>query len=370
MKVLQLTTHLNIGGIANYILTLSGALKERGMDFIIVSSGGDLEGALKERGIEHRQLDIRTKSELSPKVFKSIFRLRKIIKDEKVDIVHAHTRVSQVAAFFACRLAGVPYVTTCHGYFKTRMRKVFDTWGAKVIAISDPVKSHLKDDLGVPEGRIALVHSGVDIKKFSKYYSTENISELKRDLGIASGPVIGTIGRLSPVKGQKFLVEAMKGVMREKKDAQCVIVGDGPEEDSLKSLTHTLDISGSVHFFKSDMDTCKYLAIMDVFVFPSVKEGLGIALLEALASGKPCIASDVGGIGDVIKNGSSGILVPVGDPDSIAKAILGLLKNSSAAKELGDNGRSIVRKSFSLDNMADNVRKVYEEVLQERSDNR
>ncbi|MFA6078300.1 MAG: glycosyltransferase family 4 protein [Candidatus Omnitrophota bacterium] len=363
MKVIQLTTHLNIGGIANYILTLSGALKERGAEVVVVSSGGGLEPSFEEKGIPHKYLDIKTKSELSPKVFSAIFKLIKIIKDEKPDIVHAHTRVSQVVAFFACPLAGVPYVTTCHGYFKTRMRKIFDTWGRRVIAISEPVKNHLAHDLGVREERIALVYSGVDIKKFSPDSNAENVAALKRGLGLTAGPVIGTIGRLSSVKGQKFLVEAMKDIVKVRKDAQCVIVGDGPEENALKGLARTLGIDGSFHFYNSDPDTLKYLSVMDLFIFPSVKEGLGIALLEALASGRPCIASDVGGISDVIKNGESGVLVPVGDPASIARAVLALLEDMSSAKRLGDKGKSVVRERFSLSDMSDNVRKVYERVL-------
>ena len=120
MRVLQVTTHINIGGRANYILTLSGSLKSKGVDVVVASSGGNLEGELRSHGIPHKFLDINTKFEFGPKVIGSIFKLARMIKDEKIGIVHAHTRVSQVAVFFAARLAGVPYVTTCHGYFKVR----------------------------------------------------------------------------------------------------------------------------------------------------------------------------------------------------------------------------------------------------------
>ena len=161
MKVLHVTTHLNIGGIGNYILSLCGALKDRGMDCIVASSGGNLEEEFDKRGIGLKKLDIRTKFEFGPKVFKSSFTLARIIKNEKIDIVHAHTRVSQVAAVLACHMAHTPCVTTCHGYFKKRSRNLIDTWGAKVIAISDAVKAHLIEDLGVDEKRIVVVYSGV-----------------------------------------------------------------------------------------------------------------------------------------------------------------------------------------------------------------
>ncbi|MDD5136465.1 MAG: glycosyltransferase, partial [Candidatus Omnitrophica bacterium] len=197
MKILQVTTHMNIGGIANYILNISESLREKGMEVMVASSGGNLGNELLSRKIPHRYVDIRTKFEFGPKVIGAAFRLARIVKTEKVDIIHAHTRVSQVAVFLASKLTGVPYVTTCHGYFKLRSRKLFDTWGRRVIAISDAVKDHLKNDLGVDEERIRLIYSGVDIAKFARRYSEAGKGAIKIELGLKDAPVVGTIGRLS-----------------------------------------------------------------------------------------------------------------------------------------------------------------------------
>jgi len=366
MKVLQLTTHMNIGGIANYILSLSTALKREGLETVVASSGGNLEDELEKRGIRHIRLDIDTKSELSPKILKSVFTLTGIVRSQSINIMHAHSRVSQMAASFVSRITGVPYITTCHGFFKKRFRKIFDTWGVRVIAISDQVRAHLKDDLGVAGDRIALIYSGVDIDRFSRAYTTDEISGRKKSLGLKEGPVIGTIGRLSSVKGQKFLIEAMKDVVSRRRDAQCVIVGDGDEEAALKTMAKSLGIEEALHFFKSDLDTNKFLSIMDIFVFPSVKEGLGIALLEALASGRACVASDVGGIRDVIKNGSSGILVPVGDSRAIADVVLRLLGDDLLKKEMALKGRLLVKENFSLGSMAERVAGLYREVVSKK----
>ncbi|MDO8525812.1 MAG: glycosyltransferase, partial [Candidatus Omnitrophota bacterium] len=179
MKVLQVTTHVNIGGIANYILNLSGALKAGGIDVVVASGGGNLEYEFQARKIPHKYLNIKTKFEFAPRVIISAFRLARFIKNESVDIIHAHSRVSQVTALLASRLTGVPYVTTCHGYFKLRSRRAFDTWGGMVIAISDAVREHLKTDLGVNEGRIRLIYSGVDIDKFTQCYSDARKSEIR-----------------------------------------------------------------------------------------------------------------------------------------------------------------------------------------------
>ncbi|MDP2912863.1 MAG: glycosyltransferase family 4 protein [Candidatus Omnitrophota bacterium] len=363
MRVLQVTTHMDMGGIANYIITLSESLNDKGAFCVVASSGGELEGEMEKRGILHRKLNIRTKSELAPKVLWSIFKLVGIVRDEGIDVIHAHTRVSQVAAFFASRITGVPYVTTCHGFFKKRMRKVFDTWGSKAIAISDAVALHLRDDLGVRDCRIALIYNGVDCGRFAKEYSAAEINEIKRRLGLEGQSVIGTIGRLSPVKGQKYLIEALASLVSMRRDVRLLIAGDGPEESALKELVKSLGLESIVRFAGSIIDTRGLLAIMDVFVFPSVKEGLGMALLEALASGKACVASNVGGIGNVIENGSNGILVPIGDSAAIAGAVSRLLDNPELRRKMGDSGRAVVREKFSLDSMTDKMIGVYKEVL-------
>ena len=362
MKILQVSTHMNMGGIASYILSLSAALKKKGTSVIVASSGGDLEPELKKINVPHMKLSMDTKFELSPKVLKSAVRLSGIVKSEKVDIIHAHSRVSQASSFFASHLAGVQYVTTCHGYFKKRFRGIFDTWGEKVIAISDAVKIHLENDLNVKDDRIELIYNGVDIDRFSKRYSGEEISGIKKALGLEEGPVIGTIGRLSSVKGQKFLVEAMREVVSKVPSAQCLIVGNGEEREALKRLAGTLGIENSTYFMPADPDTHKFLSIMDVFVFPSIKEGLGIALLEALASGKACVASDIGGISNIIEEGQNGMLVPVGDFKAISGAITKLINDASLRTKLGENGRGIIRRQFSLEIMADKVMKLYEEI--------
>lgn len=363
MRVLQVTTHFNMGGISNYILSLSKALETKGVEAVVASSGGDLEDGLAKCRIPHRRLGIKTKFEFGPKAILSGLKVAGIVRSERIDVLHAHTRVSQVAAAIASRITGVPYVTTCHGYFRKRARGIFDTWGIKVIAISDAVRKHLKDDLDVDESRIALIYSGVDAARFSRSYSRDEIAAIKRMASLKDGPVIGTIGRLSSIKGQKFLVEAMKDVVAKRPDVQCLIVGSGEEKEALKALAGSLGVSSAIKFIDSCADTHKYLSIMDVFVFPSVKEGLGIALLEALASGRACVASRIGGIEDIITDGANGMLVDVGDPSGTAKAITRLLGDEALRKRLGEEGAALVGSRFTLDSMAEKVSELYKEVL-------
>lgn len=363
MKVLQLNTAMNIGGIGNYILSLSSKLSALRAEVVIASSGGTLEPEMRSRDLCHIRIDLDTKFEFHPKVLLSALELRRIVTGQGIDVIHAHSRVSQVAAALVSRLTGVPYVTTCHGYFKKRWRGIFDTWGRFVIAISEAVRQHLENDLGVDAARIKLVYSGVDADRFEAQAASCGTGKGKRELGLGDGPVVGSIGRLSPVKGQKYLLHAMADIMPQKKDVRLLVVGNGPDERSLKALAMALGIEAKTVFVDADTDTPKYLGAIDVFVFPSVKEGLGIGLLEAMAAGRACVASRVGGIENVITDGFNGVLVEPADIPDLSLAISRLIYDPQARADMGKNARETVLDRFSLDRMAKEVMSVYSEAL-------
>ena len=364
MRILHVNTHVNIGGIGQYIVSLTKALKQKGVECLVASSGGDLEAELIRSDIRHIRLDIDTKFEFGPKVFCAGLSLSQIIKEERIDLLHAHTRVSQVVSSLASQYAAIKYVTTCHGYFKPRLsRRLFDTWGEKVVAISDAVSEHLKSDFKIDAKRIEIIYNGVDVNRFSNIYSTDEIVRAKRSLSLRSGAVVGTMGRLSSVKGQKFLIEAMKEVISKMSDVRCLIIGSGSEETALKSLAKSLGVEDHIVFTGAAyMDIPLYLSCMDVFVLPSIKEGLGLALLEAMSLERPCVASATGGICDIIKDGVNGILTPVGDSGSIAGAILKILSDCKLAKDMASRARDFVKSKFSIDVMADKMTDLYRRV--------
>lgn len=361
MRVLHVNTHMNIGGIGQYIVSLTKALKGRRVDCFVASSGGELEAELVRLDVRHIHLDMDTKFEFGPKVFRSASRIAQIIKDNKIDIVHAHTRVSQVASYLASRRTGTPYIATCHGYFNAKLsRRLFDTWGDKVVAISDAVKGHLEKDFNVKPGRIEVIYNGIDLARFSNIYSADQIARARRSLGIQRGSVVGTMGRLSSVKGQKFLVEAMKDIVAGSKDAICLIIGSGKEEDALKALAKSLGLEDRVIFTGAAyIDIPLYIACMDIFVLPSIEEGLGLALLEAMSLNRPCIASATGGIKNIIEDGVNGILTPVGDSKAIAGAVLKMLNDKNLSVGMANKARDIVKTRFSIDSMADRMIDLY-----------
>jgi glycosyltransferase involved in cell wall biosynthesis len=367
MKILHLTTHLNIGGISQYVTTLAKALKNRGHKVFVASSGGELEKVLSSEGIKHIYVNIRTKSELSPKVIGSFFALKTFLRKEKIDLIHAHTRVAQVIAALLSFWRNVPYVTTCHGFFKRRLgRRIFGCWGERAIAISEAVRNQLIHDFNVDEEKALLIHTGIEVARFIKNISQEEKSRLKRRWNLDKAFVVGTIGRLSPVKGQDVLLKAAKELAADFSDIKIVLVGGGPDEKRLRRLSKTLKLDKNVIFIPSVGDTTEILPAIDIFVFPSIKEGLGLSLMEAMASGKPCIASRVGGIKSLIEDGVTGLLVTPGDPDELARAIKCMINDANKAELFKNEARKRIIKDFDIDKMVLQIEKVYGEVIGNR----
>ena len=213
MNILFLANHLDIGGITSYLLTLATGFKKRGHRVFIASSGGEAGERFEREGIITISIPIRTKSEISPKVLVSAFLVCALVKKESIDIIHCNTRVTQVAGSIASRYSGVAYVSTFHGFFKQKFSRMYSPClGARVIAISEPVKDHLIHDFKVEEKKIALIHNGIDAEKF-KIPDCASRDEAKKSLGLGEAPVVGIVARLSEVKGHKYLIQAMKEVL-------------------------------------------------------------------------------------------------------------------------------------------------------------
>lgn len=363
MNILYLTNHLNVGGITNYILTLTKGMKEKGHCIYLASSGGELLYKFLENKITYIPISIKTKQDISPKILASMFKLLKVVKENYIDIVHSHSRTTQILGCLLSRRTGIKHVSTCHGFFKTRIfRKMFPCWGSKVIAISDAVKEHLMQDFNLDEHNIRVIHNGVDIAK-SKLQNLECRIEIKNKLGLGDGPLVGIVARLSDVKGHSFLIQAMKIVLEKIPSAQLLIVGEGKEKEKLIALTQRLGIEKSVFFIPVVTDTQRMLSLMDLFVMPSLKEGLGLALMEAMGMGLPVIGSDVGGIKNLIKDGYNGLLVKPKDTQALALTILELLQDSKMRQVLGNQAHIFIKENFSSEKMISQTEKVYKECL-------
>ncbi|MBU4205183.1 glycosyltransferase family 4 protein, partial [Patescibacteria group bacterium] len=283
---------------------------------------------------------------------------------------HAQTRVAHVIGFLVSKLCRVSFVTTCHGFFTRRIGRVLlPAWGDRVIAISEAVQEHLVKDFRVKRDRISLIHNGIDVKKFLKDFSQKEKDDLKDRFGLRKDySIVGTVARFTPDKGHDVLLYALYEILKEKPNVQMAFVGEGKERTKIMDLTQRLNLSENVIFVKPQMNTVNILAIMDVFMFtPRRKEGFGIGLLEALASGKPAVATNVGGISSIIEDGVNGFLVEPSRPELLVKPTLRLLKDKELYHKMSQAGREKVIQRFSIDGMANRVQTLYKEVVESRA---
>lgn len=369
MKIIYLATHLNIGGISSYLLTAGTAMMKRGCEISVLSSGGELEDKFRERNFKVFTLPIRAKSELNPKLWLALPRIIRLVKKEKFDLIHAHTRVTQILAAFVSRLTGVPYVTTAHGFYKPRLgRRLFGCWGKRVIAVSPLVAEELEKSHGVSKEKIRMIYNAIDVPDALKRLRGQNPEDLKRDLGIRPDTfVIGSISRLVRDKGHEYLVEAVKKLAKKEGNIFLLIVGDGRERNRLKSLLRRSGLGDKVRLMHPIPDISGVLSILDVFVHPATyREGFGLAMLEAMVAKVPVVATDIWAINSIIRHRVNGFLVKPKNAVEICDMIKFIHENPEVAGAIARNGFEMASQLYSVDRLASELETVHEEVLFEK----
>ena len=304
--------------------------------------------------------------------FVSIYRLIKRIKPHTV---HTHTSKAGVLGRFAAYLAGVPIIIhtphghvfhSYYGYIVTKMivfvERIMSLMTDKITALTDKERDeHLERGIASIE-KYVIVHSGVMLQHIMN--KDIDVETGKKKLGIPQNSnVIGTVGRLVPVKGHKYLVSAAKRVTKEFENTVFVFVGDGYLESILERQAESLGIRKNTIFAGWRSDVIDVLSLFDIFVLPSLNEGMGKVLIEGMALGKPIVASSVGGIIDLVKNDDNGILVPPRDSDALGDAILKLIRNRNMAQELGRNGKAKVYPEYDTTVMIRQIEGLYENLL-------
>jgi glycosyltransferase involved in cell wall biosynthesis len=229
------------------------------------------------------------------------------------------------------------------------------------IAVSKAVKQEIIE-YGFPEDKILLLPNGVDTHKYKPISSSEKL-KMKKNFGLPSQQIVTFVGRLIYRKGVDILVEAWKRVVSICSDVHLAIAGDGPEFKNLKRLAETLNLGEKVTFLGRIENVHKILQVSDFFVFPSRQEGLANAMLEAMASGLPIVATSIDGIIDVIKDGTNGILVKSNSSQELADALVKLVRNHELARYLGQRARLTVKDKYSLDQNVLRHKQTYERLL-------
>ncbi|MBN3039333.1 MAG: lipopolysaccharide heptosyltransferase II [Candidatus Omnitrophica bacterium] len=361
MKVLQILPELNMGGVERGCVDLAKELVQRNHQALVVSNGGNLVKDLREAQVKHFQLPVHKKSLFS--ILQNVPKVAKIIDDEKVDVVHARSRVPAIIGFLAARSRGTAFITTCHGYYNTHLFSRVMGWGKAIIVSSKVIAEHMQKDFAVPGKRISFIPRGVDLEEF-RFFKHAVPEKPKSEVF-----TIGIVSRLTPIKGHVYLLKSLPKIIRELPKVKVLIAG-GPSpgkekyREELKILIRRLSIGPYVDFVGEVRDVPKFLSSIDLLVLPTItQEAFGRVLIEAGACGVPVIASKVGGIVDIVEDGVDGILVPPADHGELAKAIIKLYREPQTRKKFALAAREKVERNFSLGRMAEKTIHVYEKAL-------
>jgi glycosyltransferase involved in cell wall biosynthesis len=304
-----------------------------------------------------RELHIEELSQLDWPIWGGVVRgmlLRQLWTDPP-DLIHIQSRAALTQGLWVARHLQRPFLLTVHDYLQPNERLPIDRrWCRKIIAVSDSVKADLLQRTRLPEQLVTVVHSGVDratSRDLLKIFEPRRV------------PVVGTAGPLEAVKGFPFFLGAAARVLETGREVEFLIAGAGPEESNLRRLSAELGINDKVTFVPNLLDFDDALAAMDVFVLPSLQQGIGTVMLDAMAMGRPVIATRVGGVYCAVRDGETGLLVPPSNSAALAERIAELLDDPAKAQSIGSAARDLVEREFAVQGMVEQTAGLYHEIL-------
>jgi glycosyltransferase involved in cell wall biosynthesis len=355
------------GGQSQVLTTLMG-LRAMGHRTLLVAHS---EGELRQRAAEGLDLvALAPKTEMD---LTAAWRLSRLIKQLKPDIVHAHdphgVAMAALALSMSTQLAKPPLVAARRVDFHLRGSSL-SRWKYRqvdcFICASEAIRQLLVGD-GVPPARAVTVHEGTDIERVDR----AEPAQLHGEFWLPHhAPIIGNVAALVPHKGQRHLIEAAKVVLPQAPDARFIIAGEGELRPALERQIKEDHLEKHVFLAGFRPDVLSLHKAFDIFAMSSITEGLGTSLIDAMAAGKPIVATRAGGIPEVVVDGETGFLVPPRDHEAMADAIVRLLKDEILRRQMGDAGRARARALFSAERMVQNTLQVYQRVaLQPHQEN-
>ncbi|NOX87874.1 MAG: glycosyltransferase family 4 protein [Calditrichaeota bacterium] len=308
--------------------------------------------------------------------FSLIKKLKKIFREERVDIVHTHSWGTLVEGILAAKIARVPVVLhgehgTFHRDFKRRIvQRLFFSLTDQVLSVSALLADDISRQIGIKREKIYTILNGVDVKRFSP--DAEKRDYYRRKLNVSdSDIIIGTVGRPMKVKNHRLMILALKRLKEKGYPVRFAIVGDTPKfslRAELESLAKKLKVSDFVDFLGFQSDIPGFLNSFDIFVLPSLSEGCSNVIQEAMATGLPVVASNVGGNPELITHNFDGILFASDSVDELVHALIGLMENPQKAKKLAQNALKTAREKFALRKMVENYQNLYLTMFEKKAE--
>ncbi len=364
IKILHIVEDLKIGGLEKVIASITAGLNSAKYQCSVwcISRGGAIADQLVEKGIDVEILDIH--SYYDP--FK-IFKLVRLLKGFRPDILHTHTYFSNTIGRLAGKLAKVPVmITHVHStYFHYSQRNLFierflSRYTDKIVCCSNAVKDFVVNQEKISEAKAITIYNGV--KKASRSF---NVEDSRRLLNVEENDiVVTTIGSLFPHKGHRYLIDAFAKVRCNEKNIKCLIVGDGPLRKELEHQAKVLGLEDKVRFLGIQKNIAEVLSVTDIFVLPSCEqEGLGIAMIEAMAYGNPVIGTNIGGIPEVIVDGVTGLLFSAKDAEQLAKKLSELIDDADKRIKYGHAAQKHYKENFTEEMMLSKIENLYEKCI-------
>ena len=351
-RIAHVIPSLQVGGLQKIVVRLVDHFQSR-MDHLVVTPSGD--GPLRAQF--PARVPVRPLADPRRSGKWNALRMARLFRAYRPDVVHTRNWTC-IDAIIGARLAGVPVVI--HGEhgreasdpegrnaFRRRVRRLLGPLVTEFVTVSRDLARWLASDVGISPAKITHIYNGVDTDAFSP----GDQHEARKVLGLPHEPIVmGTVGRLDPVKDHRGLIEAFHRLAR-RQDTQLLIVGDGPCRPELEHLTNELGLRGRVRLLGERDDINVILRALDVFILPSLGEGISNAILEAMATGLPVVATHVGGNPELVDDGVTGFLVPSRSTSSLAAALQRYLDDPGLKRHHGDAGRIRSLKEFSLSRM-------------------
>ena len=364
MKILMLTQSLTQSGLEMivYVLTKEILKKEINVEVCCYDLLGPNANKLMNQGVKVHFLPRKPGIDwLYP------LKLAFLIRERKINLIHAHNATAWFYGTWASILSGVSLVYTEHDRsFPTPLRLkyfhyFFGKYATTVIAVSKAVKENLEKYEHIKN--VKVIYNGIDPDLFKPASIEEKILK-KRELGLNKNDfVLGNVGRMDYWKNQRILIEILPDLKKISPQIKLILVGRGEEEGNLKKLAIKKGVKNDVIFLGQRSDVNQILKAFDIFVFPSLTEGLPLVVIEAMATGLPIVASHVGGIPELVVNGETGFLVSPTSKEEIKEAIIKLLNNPELRKEMGQIARKRFETHFSLSQMVQKYMEVYEKAV-------
>lgn len=357
IHVVHLVIALNVGGLEQVVIDLASRMDRSRFraTIVCIQERGTHADRVEALGIPVVSLDCGTRGfhTIVPRLIRLLHRLRP-------DILHTHNPHPHLVGSIAAAVLRYPKViNTKHGRNTPEVRRsvlanrLASMLSSSLVAVSGDASLVATDIERVPRRKVRTIHNGIDLEKFPF-----------RDRRERSGPIRAIhVARLNAIKDQKCLLEAARLVVDRVPDFHLTIVGDGPMRDELLELHTALKLKEHVDFLGERHDVPELLAEADLFVLSSLKEGLSLTLLEAMAMGLAVVATDVGGNREVVIPERTGLLVPSQSPEKLAEAIIGLVRRPEVVREMGRQGRALVEEQFSLGQMVSGYEELYESSL-------